>query len=246
MVVAGRTSYSENGAGYTLYYDGSSPTNPTDLLWGAEGFSIVQQVSMPDEYIDNEPIKLSAWVGISRDYDGGPQLLQGGWAVTYLWDASQFVYYTWIELYPPEPANPIAPVNPGDEVHASAYMVDKSLGHGRICIWVYGSTSIQFCQDYQLNEDASNVRYAHFIVETPYTPAVEDYARLPKFNTIKISDVSVVLSDGYSYTVTKGSSLINAGYYFKWILQQGNYTNVDVSYDSTDESVVVQYITSKR
>lgn len=79
------------------------------------------------------------WVGVSRDFDGSPQLLQGEWGALYL-SSSTYAYYVWRELYS-ENMEFIYLVEPGDEVHISVHMVDKSSGVTRIYIWVPGKRS---------------------------------------------------------------------------------------------------------
>ena len=197
----------------------------------------MQKVGLPDQYNPNDTIAVLAWVGISRDFDGGLQLLQGGWGALYL-SSSTFVYYVWRELYL-ENTEFISLVELGDEVHISVHMVDKSSGIARIYIWVPGK-GINTVKDYILNETGRDIKYVHYIVETPFNITANEYARLPSFNTIRLGNISIVLSNGYAYYVTRGSSLINLGYCIKEILMQGNYVNANMSSTLILKSVFVK------
>ena len=170
-------------------------------------------------------------------------MLQGGWGALYS-SSSGFIYYIWRELYPKK-TEFIGLVKPGDKVHVSVHMVDKSSGLARIYVWVPGK-GINTVKDYVLSKTGRDIKYVHYIVETPFNTTANEYARLPSFNTIKISGTSVVLSNGLTYYVADGSELIGAGYYIKSILKQGDYVNANINYDSSTESVVVSYVTSRR
>ncbi len=178
---------------------------------GAEAKFIVQKVRLPDEYESGDAIGVSAWVGISKEYNGDPQLLQAGWAALYKHESSKFRYFIWCELYPLPPIL-LGDVEPHDEIHVSVYVSDKSKGRSRVHILIPTKNKIRIIK-VRLGEEGRNIRYAHFIVEAPYVSG--KFARLPRFNTISINDVTVVLVQWLHLLCSKGQPTDKLGILYK-------------------------------
>ena len=237
VALAASTTRSLNWAGYSLYYN---IENHNEYIEYAQGVYSVAQLYLPDEYEHNEPIALGVWVGLSYNDNGSPILVQSGWGGFYNWNTYEFNYIAWIEAFP-QPPQIVGSVHPGDTVISEIYAqhISSNKVKFKICIYVPAENIVK-CNNMELNTDMP--RYAHYIVETPYT--VNGLARPAAFyQSIEIYAILFRLVNGNQI---QGSTAVLNGMYIRCYMKQGSYINIDDTYDIQYNRMIAWYLTSKR